>query len=65
MSPDPPEAGTPRDWLRHARSDLSLARIPLPENVLLETLCFHAQQAAEKSIKAGPEAEVVMPFTVL
>jgi HEPN domain-containing protein len=49
---DPPEAGSPSDWLRYARSDLALARVPATGSILLETLCFHAQQAAEKSIKA-------------
>ncbi len=44
--------GSPADWLRRAQSDLSLARIPQPEGVLLEDLCFHAQQAAEKALKA-------------
>ena len=29
-----------------------VAKVPLPEEALFETLCFHAQQAAEKSIKA-------------
>ena len=47
-----PEAGSPEDWLRHARSDLALARSRASEEVLLESLCFHAQQAAEKAIKA-------------
>lgn len=41
----------PRTWLLHARSDLNLASSRFPE-VLYEQLCFHAQQAAEKSIKA-------------
>jgi HEPN domain-containing protein len=39
-------------WLVHARSDLRLAEMPPPDGVLLENLCFHAQQAAEKAIKA-------------
>lgn len=47
-----PEPGTPADWLRYARSDLALARLSKPPEVLLETLCFHAQQAVEKSLKA-------------
>ncbi|MBM4457400.1 MAG: HEPN domain-containing protein [Chloroflexi bacterium] len=51
----PPEAhapGSPADWLRHAYSDLALASTtPLPQ-ILLEQLCFHAQQAAEKALKA-------------
>jgi HEPN domain-containing protein len=38
--------------LRHAASDLELARITRPRKVLREGLCFHAQQAAEKALKA-------------
>ncbi len=41
----------PREWLVRARSDLALAGSSLA-GVLLEDLCFHAQQAAEKAIKA-------------
>jgi HEPN domain-containing protein len=48
----PPEPGSPADWLRFARSDLAVAQGPVKQGVLLETLCFHAQQAAEKSLKA-------------
>lgn len=51
----PPEAGThgsPGDWLHYARADLAIARVPLPEGALWQLLCFHAQQVAEKSIKA-------------
>ncbi len=44
--------GGPADWLRRAQSDLSLAQMPRPEGVLREDLCFHAQQAAEKALKA-------------
>jgi HEPN domain-containing protein len=40
----------PREWLRSARSDLSLARSDVP-GADLEAFCFHAQQAAEKAIK--------------
>lgn len=47
-----PEPGSPADWIRFAKSDLALAITPASDNVLLETLCFHAQQAVEKSIKA-------------
>lgn len=44
--------GSPRDWLRHAQSDLALARAQdLSDDVLYEELCFHAQQAAEKALK--------------
>jgi HEPN domain-containing protein len=52
MLPDRPTPGSPADWLRRARSDLALASIALPEGVLYSELCFHAQQAAEKSLKA-------------
>ncbi len=50
--PDRPAPGSAADWLRRAHSDLSLASIALPQGVLYSELCFHAQQAAEKSIKA-------------
>ncbi len=45
-------SGSPADWLRHARADLALARVSLPPDGLRSLLCFHAQQAAEKAIKA-------------
>lgn len=52
----PPEGRNPADpaeWLRRARSNLTRARdtsgVP---DVLYEDLCFDAQQAAEKAIKA-------------
>lgn len=41
----------PREWLNRARSNLALARNRIP-GAYLEDLCFEAQQAAEKSIKA-------------
>jgi hypothetical protein len=40
MLPDPPP-GSPEDWLRHARSDLALARPRHDPAILLATLCFH------------------------
>ena len=46
------EPGEPRDWLRHAWSNLELARVGRKSRILLEDLCFHAQQAAEKALKA-------------
>lgn len=46
------KAGSPEDWLRHAKADLALATSPLPRDGLYSTLCFHAQQAVEKSVKA-------------
>ena len=52
MSPPerfPPD--DPREWLNRARSNLTRAKSKLP-GVYLEDLCFDAQQAAEKAIKA-------------
>ena len=44
-------ANDPREWMNRARSSLALARNRVPQ-VYLEDLCFEAQQAAEKAIKA-------------
>ena len=64
MSPDPERADAPLRWLDNARADLALARVPLPEGGLYEHLCFHAQQAAEKALKAVLRANgVEYPFT--
>ena len=41
----------PREWLNRARSNLALAKSET-EGALLEDLCFEAQQATEKAIKA-------------
>ncbi|MBI5166835.1 MAG: HEPN domain-containing protein [candidate division NC10 bacterium] len=41
----------PREWLNRARSNLIQAKT-LQASVYLEDLCFNAQQAAEKAIKA-------------
>lgn len=41
----------PREWLNRARSNLTRARRTM-SGVYLEDLCFDAQQAAEKAIKA-------------
>jgi len=48
----PHEPGSPGNWLSYARSDLALARAGSIDGVLREALCFHAQQAVEKSVKA-------------
>ena len=44
--------GSPYDWLNRARSNLIRAKQPKPDKVYWEDLCFDAQQAAEKAIKA-------------
>ena len=52
MPHEMPAAGSAQDWLRHARSDLALAGMRKTRALLYEHLCFHAQQAAEKALKA-------------
>lgn len=46
------EAGSPEEWLAYAGSDLKLAMTADSPDIMKEMLCFHAQQAAEKAIKA-------------
>lgn len=46
FSPD-----NPREWLNRARSNLIQASVAV-DGVYLEDLCFQAQQAAEKALKA-------------
>ncbi len=51
---NPPERfppDDPREWLNRARSNLLSAKNRIP-GVYLEDLCFDAEQAAEKAIKA-------------
>lgn len=42
----------PEEWLRRARSNLARAALVDVRDVLLEDLCFDAQQAVEKALKA-------------
>jgi HEPN domain-containing protein len=53
MPPETPDSTDPQEWMRRVRSNLARARdasgVP---HVLYEDLCFDAQQAAEKAIKA-------------
>jgi HEPN domain-containing protein len=52
-----------RGWLLKAESDLANAGMCLAAGQALDTACFHAQQAAEKSIKAYLTAhEIDFPF---
>ena len=52
MPSELPAPGSPQDWLRNAQSDLALAGLRRARGMLYEHLCFHAQQAAEKALKA-------------
>lgn len=47
MSHEISDSSDPAAWLRYARGDLALARVPLPQDSFYELLCFHAQQAQE------------------
>jgi HEPN domain-containing protein len=50
---DRPAPESPEAWLQRARSDLALARTVVDSGeVLREDVCFHAQQCAEKALKA-------------
>jgi len=51
MPPERFPPDDPREWLNRARSNLARARAKIPD-AYLEDLCFDAQQAAEKAIKA-------------
>ena len=44
--------GSAADWLKRSQSSLALAKVPRPKDTLWEDLCYHAQQAAEKALKA-------------
>ncbi len=46
-------AGSPEQWLAHAQSDLNVARLARNQaEILPQHVCFHAQQAVEKALKA-------------
>ena len=46
------KADAVKGWLRKADSDLANVRACLTANEAFDTACFHAQQAAEKCLKA-------------
>lgn len=53
MPPDALSPEDPREWLRRARSNLARVRLGHGHpDVLFEDLCFDAQQACEKALKA-------------
>ena len=49
---DPEVLDVLRQWLRFAEEDLQTARTLLGQGGVPRTSCFHAQQAAEKAMKA-------------
>ena len=57
------EPDDPREWVRRARSNMAQARNRIPD-VDLEDLCFNAQQAAEKALKAVLiQQDIEFPYT--
>ncbi len=52
MKPDQSQLEIAGKWLDYARTDLELAATRPREGIMLGTLCFLAQQACEKSLKA-------------
>ncbi len=53
-----------RDWVRKAESDLLALQFALDAGLALDAACFHAQQAAERLLKAYLiERDVDFPFT--
>ncbi len=59
--PGEPTASRAAMWLRDAESDLALASVKKTPKIRYEHLCFHAQQAAEKAVKAVLLAYGVSP----
>ena len=52
MPPELRDPGEPAEWLRRARSNLAKAKAGDMPEVVYEDLCFDAQQASDKAIKA-------------
>ena len=51
--PDKQLPASPEEWLHHAVSDLEYAKLGAEAtDILSPQICFHAQQAVEKAIKA-------------
>lgn len=65
MPPEPRTPDNPDEWLRRAKSNLARARIAAPNpEICFEDLCFDAQQAVEKAIKALLiQQQVDFPYT--
>lgn len=61
---DPEVLKVLRRWLRYAEDDLRAAEVLLEQSSVPRVSCFHAQQSAEKSIKAiFVFLQVDFPFT--
>lgn len=64
MSPNEINAKAAKEWLQRAQGNLALAEVKKPTDTAWEDLCFQAQQAAEKALKAVLQYKgVVFPYT--
>lgn len=52
MPPQPDDRNDAHGWLRYARENLAHAEAGRAASVLNDYLCFDAQQAVEKALKA-------------
>jgi|SRR5215211_5930609 len=50
---DPERSGEVSSWLRFAEEDLEVAEVIIEQEQAPRAACFHAQQCAEKAIKAS------------
>ena len=58
-TPQPPKSVA--EWLDRARKDFEAARVLMAQGGLWDEVCFHCQQAAEKSLKAALVRRYVHP----
>ena len=65
MPPKRGALGTPEEWLERAKGNLALAKQRKPKEAYWDDLCFEAEQAAEKSIKAVLRYIVKLTFPKL
>ena len=59
MPPHRRVPGTPQEWLARAKSNLVVAEGEKAEEIFWEDLCFEAQQAAEKALKAVLQSRAI------
>ena len=64
MNGDADAESSPETWLRYAETDLALMQDALEVGDPAGEVCFHAQQATEKALKALLESQQVrVPYT--
>lgn len=55
------DSTSPDDWYERARGELEVAQLLLEKTTRYETVCFHAHQAVEKSLKGALWGRGVAP----